>query len=213
MRLLIPFAIALALSPALPRDGRAQDPRLRGRLDAPTLSAVTSSIDSARAVGLPTEPLVRKALEGARKGADGARIAASVRTLAAHLGVARTALGARAGEAELTSAAAALYVGVRSDDLRRVQARAGGRSTAMAFVALAFLVQQGVTPETSSRLIESLVGARASDDELMLLQRQVAADVGSGAPPGDAAAARARGLLDRHGAAPPDGRLPSAARP
>lgn len=192
------FFLLLALLTALAAPAAAQpDPRLRERLDPATFAEVGAVLDSARAGGLPTEPLVRKALEGASKGADGPRIAASVRLLAGRLRSARTALGPRATEAELTSAAAALYVGVAPEALRRVRGRSAGGSLAMAYVALAFLVQEGVPAETSSRIVEQLVGARATDDDFVILQRQVAADVGSGATPATAAQARARGLLIR----------------
>ena len=40
-----------------------QDPRLE-RLDPETRSLVVSVVDSARAVGLPGEPLIQRALEG-----------------------------------------------------------------------------------------------------------------------------------------------------
>ena len=203
------FAALLLALLALPSAARGQDPRLRERLDAPALAEVQAVIDSARAAGLPSEPLVRKALEGAAKGADGRRIAASVRTLAGRLRTAREALGRAAGEPELTSAAAALYVGVRPDALRRIQTEAHGRPLAMAYVALAFLVQQGVSADASSRIIESLVGARATDDDFILLQRQVSSDVLSGASPEAAASTRARGLLIRR--APGGGAGPSLA--
>ena len=46
----------------------SRDPRL-GRLDPDTRAGVSAVVDSARAVGLPTEPLIQRALEGATKGA------------------------------------------------------------------------------------------------------------------------------------------------
>ena len=49
--------------------------------------------DSARAAGLPHEPLILKALEGASKGADSARIVTAVRALGGRLQEAARALG------------------------------------------------------------------------------------------------------------------------
>jgi hypothetical protein len=199
------WAVALLLAAlwlcARPGRADAQDPRLRGRLSAHALAEVTALVDSARAAGLPTEPLVAKALEGASKRADGPRIVASVRTLAARLGTARQALGRGASEAELTSAAAALYLGVGTDALRRVQAGSRGRPLAPAYVALAFLVQQGVPADASTRIVTRLVEARATEGDFAVLQRQVAADVGAGAAPAAAAATRARGLVIGRGSA------------
>ena len=51
----------------------AQDPRLE-RLDPETRALVGTVIDSAHGAGLPSEPLVQRALEGATKGAPGIRI-------------------------------------------------------------------------------------------------------------------------------------------
>lgn len=191
---------AVVVLAAAPPPAAAQDARLRAALPPPVLAAVQAAMDSARAAGLPAEPLASKALEGASKGADGPRIVASVRALAQRLRTARETLGPRAAEAELTSAAAALYVGVSPDALRRVQGGAPrGRPLATAYVALAFLVQQGVPPETSSRIVARLLEARATDGDFAVLQRQVATDVGAGAPPAAAASTRARGLVIARG--------------
>src|SRR5438093_634738 len=54
------------------------DPRL-DRLDPDTRAQVATVMDSASRVGLPTEPLIQRALEGATKAAPGARIVAAVR--------------------------------------------------------------------------------------------------------------------------------------
>ena len=53
---------------------RAQEPRLAARLPEPLALRITRLADSARALGLPSEPLIQKALEGESKGADGFRI-------------------------------------------------------------------------------------------------------------------------------------------
>src|SRR3989442_7090170 len=70
----------------------AQDPRLE-RLDPDTRSAVAAIADSARSVGLPVEPIIQRALEGATKGPSGARILAAVRRFAGDLCTARLAPG------------------------------------------------------------------------------------------------------------------------
>jgi len=60
----------------------AQEPRLQGRVPEPVRQTIDLLLDSARTRGLPTEPLVDRALEGATKGASGDRIVAAVRRLA-----------------------------------------------------------------------------------------------------------------------------------
>src|SRR5690349_19842138 len=95
----------------------AQEERLETRLDAETHTAVMAVIDSARQAGLPTEPLVLKALEGASKQASGPRIIAAVQSLARELRESRTLLGASATPTELTAAAGALHAGATHAEL------------------------------------------------------------------------------------------------
>src|SRR5438105_421247 len=104
------LAAAGALAALLAATAVAQDPRL-GRLDATARPLVAGVIDSARAAGLPTEPLVQRALEGATKGAPGTLIASAVQRLAADLGRARAVLGAGATPPELEAGAAAPRAG------------------------------------------------------------------------------------------------------
>src|SRR3989442_14220880 len=93
-----------------------QDPRLQ-RLDPDTRSAVAAVVDSAHGVGLPVEPIIQRALEGATKGAPSARIVAAVRRLAIDLGTARRALGTGAPAEDLQARAAALRSGATPDVL------------------------------------------------------------------------------------------------
>src|SRR2546426_5132273 len=93
-----------------------QDSRLE-RLDPDTRSAVAAIADSANGIGLPVEPIIQRALEGATKGASGARIVAAVRRLALDLGTARSALGTSASAPELEAAVAAPRAGATPEVL------------------------------------------------------------------------------------------------
>jgi hypothetical protein len=147
--------MAVALLIAVPAAG-AQDARLRDRLDAATAGRVGAIVDSARLAGLPTRPLVSKALEGASKGAPGPRIVAAVSRLAGELRVARDVLGA-VSEPELDAAASALILGVRRTDLAAVRgARAGERLT-VPLAVLADVVAYGVPSEAAT---QAVVGRR-----------------------------------------------------
>ncbi|MGH7527880.1 MAG: hypothetical protein ACREMX_14385, partial [Gemmatimonadales bacterium] len=90
------LALLVAGSPALLQ---GQDGRLVERLDSSTAASVQRLVDSAQASGLPTEPLVQKALEGSTLGADGKRIRFAVAGLLRQLSRARDALGDGASEA------------------------------------------------------------------------------------------------------------------
>ena len=98
----------------------AQDPRYE-RLAPDTRARVVAIVDSARAVGLPNEPLIHRALEGAMKNAAGERIVAAVRRLAGDLGTARDALGSKATPAELEAGVAALRAGATPATLTRLR--------------------------------------------------------------------------------------------
>jgi len=180
------------LGAAAPLHG--QDRRLEGRLDSETRRAVLALVDSARTAGLPTEPLIQKALEGESKGADGARIVGAVHALLGRLHAARAALGRTASDAELVAGAAAIHVGVAPDRLERLRNASSGAPLALALVALADLVQRGVPPDTAATAIETLALARAGDAEYRTLRLLVEQDIRTGAAPAAAALERARGI-------------------
>lgn len=191
--------LLLAALIALPGSGaQAQDPRL-ARLPDSARPTVQAAIDSARADGLPVEPLVQKALEGLSKGADGARIADAVHHLAGRLSVARDVLGGAASETELVSAAAALYAGIGPDALRRLARPSPNTSLALRLVVLADLIHLGVARDTAASLINDLVTAGVRDEDYVMLRDRVRDDVRGGAKPGPAITMRVRALLSRSG--------------
>jgi hypothetical protein len=165
-----------------------QDPRLE-RLDPETRSLVVTVVDSARAVGLPSEPLIQRALEGATKGAPGARIVAAVRRLATDLGTARTALGTRASAPELEAGVAALRAGATPQLLTQLRDVRRPPLT-MALSVLADLVASGVPADSASAVVLALAPT-ARDADLVEFRRAVERDISLGAPPGGAAAVRA----------------------
>jgi len=205
-RAALPALAGLSLSLAAVSSAGAQttgDARL-ARLDAVTRHAVRAIVDSAHATKLPTEPLVDKALEGARRGADGGRIVGAVRALAADLSAARLALGPDAAAAEITSGAHALHAGFQAGDLTRLRAasRQGGRPGRGVTLPLAIatdLVARSVPPPRALGIVLSLTRAGVHDAELTAFQRNVRLDIERGADPSSAAETRARGALLRSG--------------
>ena len=190
-----PLAAVAVILLAGARDGEAQDARLSAQLDAETQSRVSLVIERARAASLPIEPLVDKALEGARKRAPNARIVDAVRTLAARLESSRVAMGNASTEAELVAAASALQAGVGTDVLTRLRHERGGRSLAVPLVVLGDLVTRGVPHDTASALILLVAHEGLGDETLLAIQRDVQRDVRDGAHPAAAAAIRARGAV------------------
>jgi len=191
---LVALAIAAAIASAGRRAG-AQDARLVAQLDPATQQRVSAVIERARAASLPVEPLVDKALEGARKRAPDARIVDAVTSLAARLDSSRIALGMASTEAELVAAASALQAGVGTPVLSRLRQERAGKSLAVPLVVLGDLVTRGVPHDTASALILLVAHEGLGDETLLAIQRDVQRDVRDGAHPATAAAIRARGAV------------------
>lgn len=155
---------------AIPIAVHAQDSRLVARLDSTTLTQVSRIIDSARADGLPGEPLVQKALEGATKRAPGDLIVRAVRSLASNLRSVRAALGTGSSDQELLAGAAALRAGATSEALRELRRLGQGRNLTVPLSVLADLVGQGVQVETAYRSVLDLTRSRATDEEYLRLK-------------------------------------------
>jgi len=189
-------ALVIAFVTTLPCAAQgAEDARLKARLDAATAAEVGAIVESARAAGLPTEPLVTQALQGASKGATGARIVSVVRTHAAALAGAREALGERSSESEIVAGAGALIAGVPRDTLARLRAVRSRQSLVVPLVVLADLVARQVPERTASAAVLEASRAGVRDDELMRLRERIERDIRGGAAPDGAASSRVRALI------------------
>ncbi len=169
----------------------AQEARLVSRLSEAARPEVDAVLDSARATGTPTEPLVDRALEGAAKGASDERILAAVRRLWAELGVARTAFGDSALAAELRAGASALRAGATRSDLKTLRARRPNRPLIVAAGVLADLVAVGVPSDTAIAAVLALA-EDAGDGDYIAFRRNVESDIALGASPAAALAVRLR---------------------
>lgn len=152
----------------------AQDHRVTERLDPITAGAVQRLVDSARTAGLPTEPLVQKALEGSTLGAGGERIRAAVSALFGQLSRARVALGTSASDAELTAAAGAIRAGVPTDTLQHLRALRSGRSLVVPISVLADLVAEGTPLDRAYSSVFDLARDGRPDDDFLALRRREA---------------------------------------
>jgi hypothetical protein len=201
-------AAALAFVAAGPVHG--QEPRLANRFDPPTRAAVEALVDSARRLGLPTDPLIDKALEGASKRAPADRILGAVRNLTGDLALARSALGPGAPEPDLVAGAGALRAGAKPGMLRELRDRRRGREIAVPLAVLSDLVARGVPPDTAAAVVLALAQRGAPDRDFGELDRSVTRDIEAGAAPAEAAAVRGRGG-DAGGGTPAD--VPGAKPP
>jgi hypothetical protein len=197
----------LALVAAAFGSADAQDPRIGNRLDAPTRKALTALVDSAKAQGIPVEPLMEKVYQGLAMGADGARIVTAVRSLTVEMANAQRELGTVATADELKAAASAVHAGVPPVELGKMKKQSGlRRSLTLPFTVLADIVSRGVPVQTAVNAIRSLVGAGARDRDISEFQRNVQVDVEKGAQPQAAAETRAKGAVTTTPAARPEKR-------
>ena len=172
----------------------AQDPRAALKLDATTSAAIRAVVDSAKAQGIPVEPLMEKMYEGLGKGADGPRIVTAVRSLASEMATAHRALGTVASADEIKAGASAVHAGVPAVELGKMKKQSGlRRSLTLPFTVLADIVSRGVPVGTAANAIRALVGAGAKDKQINEFQRNVKVDIEQGAPPAAAAETRAKG--------------------
>ena len=168
----------------------AQDARLAARLDPATRAAVERLVDSANSAGIPTEPLIVKALEGASKGAPAERILTAVRNLSGNLAAARDALGTTSTEAEIVAGASAVHAGIRPEALAELRASRTRQPLTVPLAVLADLVARGVPRDTAAAVVLALTERGARDAEMVAFRRDVEHDIGLGAPPATAATVR-----------------------
>ena len=181
----------------------AQDTRL-ARLDSKVQARVGALVDSARTLGIPTEPVVDKALEGAAKRAPNERIINVVRSRFNELVAARAALGGGAMDAEIIAAADALHAGASAQVITALRAQRPNVPLTIPLAVLADLIARGVPPDTASTAVLALAKTPSTDAQFAALRDEVERDIAKGVPPAIAPSARTRGL-------PPGARVPAAA--
>ena len=171
-----------------------EDPRLTGRLDDHTREAVSGLLDAARKEGLPTEPLVDKALEGASKQANGPVIVSVVKVLMGDLRRAREALGPASTARDIAAGADALRAGVNLRELERLRMARSTVRVSTALDMVSYLVNKGVPADTIAPRVVSLVMAMVSEDQLLSLRQEIERDIAGGVAAGTAASLRGIGL-------------------
>jgi len=182
---------------ALPATLGAQDARsarLDGKLDGETQAVVLRTLDSARTRGLPVEPLVDKALEGATKRAAGPRIQAAVEMLMRRLEMARDALAPNPGPRDIAAGADALAYGAPREALVTMRAIRPNESIAVPLGVLTQLVASGVPVARATRVVADLLRRGARDEQLIALNNDVRNFVAAGVSPQAALDVRMRGL-------------------
>ena len=174
--------------------GSGRDTRLQDRLSPRLRDAVSAIVDSARQAGLPTEPLIDKALEGVGKRASEGTIIGAVQRMAQDLGKARRALGPGFSNEEVTAAVIAIKAGVDVKQLEKLRAARSGQRIATAINVIGHLAILHVNPDTAANVIVSLVLASATDEQLLALQEDIRRDLDAGTPAASAMTVRGQEL-------------------
>lgn len=199
MKRLGPAVMVLAL---VGGRAEAQDARL-ARLDRRVQKEVAALVDTARNLGIPSEPVVDKALEGAAKRAPNDRIINVVRSRFRELVAARGALGSGAMDAEVIAAADALHAGANPQVITALRTRRPGVPLTIPLAVLADLIARGVPADTASQAVLALATKPGTDAEFAAMRDDIERDIAKGAPPAIAAGLRTRGV-------PPGSRVPIA---
>jgi hypothetical protein len=180
-RLAFVSLVALLSFGAVP-SALGQEARLEGRIPDPARAEIDAIITAARDAGIPTEPLVDRALEGASKGADGTLILRAVRRLDGELRSSWDALGGASTEAEIIAGASALRAGAEPDDLQELRRARGDQPLTVATAVLADLVAVGVPVDTAVAAVLTLAEG-VDDAEYIAFRQNVERDIALGASP------------------------------
>jgi hypothetical protein len=173
--------------------------RVEAQAVPPTGSAaadtiVASTVERARARGLPVEPLINKVREGTLRRVPPARVRAAVTALADRLEVAQAALAPSPTPPEIAAGAEALSAGASPDVLKRVRSAGGDQLLVVPLGVLAQLVNTGVPVDRATALVVELVGRRTPPAQLIALSTSIEGDVKDGIAPNSALDVRLRGV-------------------
>jgi hypothetical protein len=152
------LAVVLVLI-AGPLTAQSASTRLAGRVPAAVLPAIDSIIGTALAEGLPTEPLVQKALEGSAKNIPPDRLVSGVRRGLLQLRQARIIVnqsvpqGQPVPEGHVAAVAAALARGLPGPIVERLLAMAPNEPPGPVLHAVADLVAHRFNPDSAVELL------------------------------------------------------------
>ena len=144
------------------------------RFDTLTANALRLLLEDAAAKGIPTAPLINRALEGAARRVGGARILIVVRAHAVALAEAKLVLGVGSTVAELDAGADALKAGIDAKTLAAVRNTRQAGAAVTALVVITDVVRRGVPMSTARDAVTTIARIPRSDDALLGLQATVA---------------------------------------
>ena len=189
---------------------RGQEVRLLAIRDDATRSMVRDYLEAARARGIPTEPLISRALEGVAFKASSKRIVEAMEALEKRMSRSRDLLAPAATVDELSAAADALANGVPASAIRDLRKAAPRRQITVELGVLTELVAKGVAPKQAAAMVRDLVARGVTGTQLTALNAAVQQDVALGVSPVAALELRGRGVMSL---LPPSSAVNAAIRP
>lgn len=160
----------------------AQDSLPVANLDRDVAAHLVRIVDSARARGLPTEPIVAKISQGVLFHSPADRIVVAAQSVVARLDDARLALAPKPTQSDIAAGENALGVdGVTKAALQMVRATSPNRPVAVPLGLLAQLVASKVPVSRATKIVTDLIKRGATDPQLLALGNNVDADVLHGA--------------------------------
>lgn len=178
--------------------------RVEQAYSAETTGEIRELVAELARQGVPAEPLLDKALEGAAKGVAPTLVLGALSDYAGRLERARALLGTSESRAELVAAADALQRGVPEDVIRGAVAEPG--DGAIALVVLGDLVEMGVPVARAEEVVADALERGARGERLLTVPAAVRRLVREGVLPPEAAA-RVQEAMSRGG---PPGQIPGA---
>lgn len=177
--------------------------RLQERLGEEATERMREIVQRAEQRGVPSGPLLDKALEGAAKGVPAERVTAALSAYADRLGRGAELLGSEAPSSEVVAATDALSRGVSEEAVREVARAAPSGGRAIPLVVLGDLAEAGVPVERAVGVVREALERGHAGEALLEVPARVRRMVRQGVSPAEAAD-RAPGMVGRAG--PPEGR-------
>lgn len=189
-RLMAAALAAAAILAALPGAARGQDDdrlvRIREAYPPDAAARIEEVAADARRRGLPSAPVLDKALEGAAKGVAPGRVLPVLEEYVGRLTLARRSLGPEIPPEGVVAGADALRRGVSPDALGRLGRTAGPR-TPVALVVMGDLVESGVPGDRALEMLQEALRRTRDQDPLLDVAATVRHLMRRGAPAQDAA--------------------------
>jgi len=161
--------LAATLLLSVPVALNAQDTRMervRQAFPAETVVEIEGILANAQTTGVPIDPLIDKALEGAAKGVPGSRVVVALSAYSTRLQETRTLVGSQRGVSSVVAGADALRRGVPSQ-LVGTLAREHQGDIAVPLVVMGDLVAAGVEADQAYGIVEESL-KQGHDFEQML---------------------------------------------